>query len=60
MLMGDWRSRQETADSLFALLEHNSSKFAGSEKFADVADLLCKLLTDQNAKLQVSSLEKFT
>jgi len=61
MLMGDWRSRQETADSLFMLIDSNSTKFSTPHtKLSDVADLLCKLLTDQNAKIQVSSIEKFT
>lgn len=62
-MLGDWRSRQETADALFNLIETNSARFSGAnpqDKLSDVADLLCKLLTDQNAKIQVSALERFT
>lgn len=43
------------------MIEQNPAKFSGLDgKHSDVADLLCKLLTDQNAKIQVSSLERFS
>lgn len=43
------------------MIEQNTQKFAGQAgKCSEVADLMCKLMTDQNAKIQVSSLERFT
>jgi hypothetical protein len=45
--MADWRSRQDAAESLFLFIEQNSQKFTTTHsKMSDVADLLCKLITD--------------
>jgi hypothetical protein len=30
MMLGDWRSRQETADAIFSLIETNIARFAGA------------------------------
>jgi hypothetical protein len=45
MMMGDWRNRQDAADSLFNMIEASVSRFS-SGKYSEVADIICKLLTD--------------
>ena len=58
--MNEWRLRHEAAEHLFDLIKANIKKFQSrSLKMVELADALCKLLTDSNAKIQIYSLESF-
>jgi len=57
----DWRVRNEQIDALFALMHENVTLFQTAQKpskMSEVADSLCKLLGDQNAKIQLNTLER--
>jgi len=41
------------------LISENIHKFTKSLKMVELADALCKLLNDSNAKIQISALENF-
>lgn len=51
--------RHEAAEQLFELIRANIKKFSRSLKMVELADALCRLLTDSNAKIQTSAQENF-
>ena len=57
--MNEWRLRHEAAEQLFELIRANIKKFSRNLKMVELADALCKLLTDSNAKIQTSAQENF-
>ena len=60
--LNDWKARSDAVDTLFKLISSNPNKFqqnTKSNKLNEAADTICKLLADQNAKIQLSTLDKF-
>jgi len=56
--INEWRSRNEASEALFDLVRANLDKFQHKGfKMLELADALCKLFNDSNAKIQLSALE---
>ena len=56
--INDWRSRHEASEALFDLIRANIDKFkCKGFEMLELADALCKLFNDSNAKIQLSALE---
>ena len=56
--INEWRSRNEASEALFDLVRANLDKFQNKGfKMLELADALCKLFNDSNAKIQLSALE---
>ncbi len=53
----EWRLRLESSEALFELIKDNLGKFSKSFKMVELADALCKLINDSNAKIQMQTLE---
>lgn len=57
--VNEWKLRLESSEQLFELISENIHKFTKQLKMVELADALCKLLNDSNAKIQISALENF-
>ena len=57
--VNEWRQRLESSEQLFDLIRANQGKFSKQLKMVELADALCKLLNDSNAKIQLSALDNF-
>ena len=57
--VNEWKLRLESSEQLFGLISENIHKFTKQLKMVELADALCKLLNDSNAKIQISALENF-
>ena len=52
--INEWRSRNEASEALFDLVRANLDKFQNKGfKMLELADALCKLFNDSNAKIQL-------
>jgi hypothetical protein len=49
--INEWRQRFDATEQLFDLLKANIDKFQKPFKMLDLADCLCRLINDTNAKI---------
>lgn len=49
----------ETAEALFDLIKANVDQITKNFKMVELADTICKLLNDSNAKIQLFAIESF-
>ena len=62
MQVQDWRVRIEQVEALFSLISDNVVLFQSQQKpskMSELTDSICKLIGDQNAKIQLNTLERF-
>jgi len=57
--VNEWRFRLESSEALFDLVRTNAHLFTKSFKMVELADSFCRLLTDSNAKIQLSTIDNF-
>jgi hypothetical protein len=50
--INEWRQRYESTEALFDLLRANIDLLERPFKMLELADAICKLLNDSNAKIQ--------
>lgn len=57
----DWKQRQDAVNSMFDFISANTATITSknNSKLAELADAICRVINDQNAKIQQTSLERF-
>eukprot|EP00347_Sterkiella_histriomuscorum_P009023 403342823 len=57
----DWKTKLDSVNNLYDFMNQNAKIFQtkSSNKFVELSDILSSLMSDQNAKIQQSSLDKF-